>query len=594
MKKSIVVAIGAVLAASGLTACGGSTNNSAAGGGGGGGGGGSAVFTTIDETHPITAGAPMNPFNANGNSFDSYDQMSLGYTQNSSTNPNADYPGLAASWQPVSGGLIVHLQPRAGWSDGAPVTAKDVQTSTAIAFAEGTQPTNLKNVTVKGAKEIEFNEQPGTTNQLFASEVLQTIVVPASEYGAEVPGDIWSIIAASQGKGPAATAAQSKLTALGKKIDTFAPSKDVSAGPFYIERLNPGEALLLKNPHFFDASAIAPKEVVMRNYTGNEEIWTYMEGGQLDAAPYTSMPTNVLKKVLAVAGNQEKNSLSYTAASLAFNESDYPYGVTAVRQALAYALNRKQINAIGEPVSGKPAQTQTGLVDAAVPDWLTSAQQSALNPYAYDPTKATKLLDGAGFHKRGNQWYTAQGKPWKMTIEVCSGFSDWIAAGTYMAHQLTAFGIPTKTALAPDYATYLADIAAGDYPVGFWLNALGPSVANAYDRVWGANINAVGSTPSPSKGDFLHTPSSYDLSGYGRINPNTLTESLPNLTTAQARPVVAKLAAAYDQELPMITLWDYRLVQFVNTKRFTDYPSSQGLLANPPGVWMWNGYVHRK
>jgi len=586
--KKVCLALAVVLSAAGVAACGGSNTDPSGGSKG-------AVFTTIDETHPITAGAPMNPYNASGNSFATYDQIDLGYSQNSSLNPNAAYPGIASSWTLQPGGaLLVHLQPNAGWSNGKPVTANDVKTSVAIAFAEGTQPVNLKSVTVLGSKEIRFNPQPGTTNQLFTSEALETIVVPSSEYNAELPSGIWSTIAASQGSGAAATRAQATLTKLGKKIDDFAPGTDVSAGPFYVERLNSGEALLLRNTHFFAASRIAPKEVVIRNYTGNEEIWQYLEGGELSAAPYTSMPTNVLKKVLSVSGNHESNALSYTAASLAFNEKDYPYGITKVRQALAYLLNRAQITKVGEAVSGLPAETQTGMVDGIVPDWLTSAQRSRLNPYAYSPSKAASLLQSAHFTKRGGQWYMPNGKPFKMTIEVCSGFSDWIAAATYMTKQLTAFGIKSTTGIASDYATYLADIANGDYATGFWLNALGPAISNAYSRVWGANINAVGSTPSPTKNDFLHTPSTYNVAGVGTINPNTLTESLAGLPTAKAKPVVAKLAAAYDQQLPMITLWDYRLIQFVNTKSFTDFPTSDGLLNNPPGLWMWNGYVHAK
>lgn len=556
---------------------------------------GNGIFTTIDEAHPITSGAPMNPYNASGNSFDSYDQIELGYSEDNALNPDADYPAIAQSWQTVKGGLVVHIQPKAGWSNGQPVTATDVQTSTAIAFAEGTQPTNLAGVTILNPKTVRFNEQPGTTNQLFTAEVLQTIVVNASEYNPELPSDIWSVISASQGKGAAASKAKSALQNVAKKIDTFAPATDVAAGPFYIERINPGEALLVKNPYFFAAARISPKEVLMRNYTGNEEIWSYMEGGELDAAPYTSMPTNVLKEILKVKGNKEKISPSMVAASLVFNESDYPYAMTAVRQALAYLFNRPEITKVGEPVSGHAANTQTGLIDSIVPEWLNSSERSKLNPYNYDPAKAVSLLKGAGFTKRHGQWYMPNGKPWTVTIHVPNGFSDWMAAATYMSHELTSFGVPASTGIASDYATYLADIANGDYALGFWLNALGPSVSNAYRRVWGNDVTGVGNTPAPStKRSFLHTPASYDLSGYGRVNVNNLTDSLANLTTTQAKPAVAKLAAAYDQELPMITIWDYILVQFVNTKRFGDFPTSSGLLNNPPGLWMWNGYVHAK
>jgi peptide/nickel transport system substrate-binding protein len=554
-----------------------------------------AIFTSIDEAHSITLGAPMNPYNAKGNSFDSYDQIELGYSAYNPVDPNADLPALASSWQQVPGGLVVHIQPKAGWSDGAPVTSADVKTSTAISFVVGTQPPNLAGVTVLGPKTVRFNEQPGTSNTLFASEVLQTIVVPASEYDAELPSDIWSTISTSLGKGGAAAKAKSQLQNLAKQIEDFAPKTDIAAGPFYIERLNAGAALLVKNPYFFAASKISPQEVVLRNYTGNEEIWTYLEGGQLDAAPYTAMPENVLKQILRVPGNVEKISPSFVAASVAFNEDKYPYGMLAVRQALAYLWNRAQITKVGEPVSGKPPVAQTGLVDSVASAWLSKAELSLLNPYDYNPAKATSLLEGAGFTKKGGQWYMPDGKPWTMTINVPSGFSDWIEAATFMAHEMTAFGVPTTTSLAPDYATYLANIANGDYAVGFWLNALGPAVYNAYRRVWGSDVTGVGNTPAPStKPSFLHTPASYKVPGYGTVDVNSLTNGLSSMPTAAARSAVAKLAAAYDQELPMITIWDYVLVQFVNTRRFTDFPDSSALLNNPPGVWMWNGYVHAR
>ncbi len=597
--KKIVSVLAVVLSAAGLAACGGSNTAPSGGSGGSGGsagkGGGSAIFTTIDETHQITSGAPMNPYNASGNSFGTYDQIALGYNANNSLNPNESYPGIASSWTLQShGDLLVHIQPNAGWSDGKPVTATDIKTSAAIAFAEGTQPSNLQSVKVMGTKEISFIPKPGSTNQLFTSEALQTIVVPSFEYDAELPSNVWSTIAASLKTGAAAKKAQTALAALGKKIDGFSPKTDISAGPFYIERFNSGEALLGRNTHFFAASKIAPKQVIVRNYTGNAEIWQYLEGGELSFAPYTSMPTNVRNRILAASGNKESDALTYVGAALAFNEKDYPYGITKVRQALAYLLNRTEITKVAESVSGNAAKTQTGMIDSIVPSWLTSAQSAKLNPYDYSPSKATALLTSAGFKKKGGQWYEPNGKPWSLTIEAVNGFSDWIAADSYMTKQLSAFGIKASSAIAADYPTYLSNIAHGDYPIGFWLNALGPAIYNAYARVWGSNVNAVGSTPSPTKGNFLHTPATYDVAGVGTINPNTLTESLPNLSTAQAKPVVAKLAAAYSQELPMITLWNYRTVQFYNDTHFTDFPTAQGYLNQAPGLWMWSGFVHAR
>lgn len=564
-----------------------------------------AAFTTIDEARPLTSGAPMNPFNTSGNTFDGYDQMELGYPENSALNPNAYFPAIAASWSVVrgTGALIVHIQPKARWSNGTEVTAADVKLSTAIAFTQGTQPSNLSNVTILGPKEIRFNTIRGAQNQLFTADVLDTIVVPTSVYGREVPSDIWSIIATEEYTGTnkalvkKATAAEAKLTAIGKKIAAFAPATDVSAGPFVTVRINPGEALLAKNKYFYAASKISPSQVVIRNYTGNEQIWSYLIAGELDAAPFTAMPNNVLKEILATKGNKKVTSLSYVSASLAFNEKDYPWGMLAARKAMAYLLNRPKVAEVGEGAAGIPVKYQTGTIDAIVPQFLNPSQVHALNLYKYSTAMATKTLDQAGFKKKGGQWYMPNGKPWKITIETVSGFSDWIAAGSYMASELSSFGIPTTSSIASSYALYLTDLAAGDYSVGFWLTALGPDVASAYSRIWGSDdgFTAVGpKTEHSSVGDWLNTPTTYKLNGR-TVNPGVLTNELSTLSPAGQRPVVAELSALADQQLPVIGLWDYINVQFVNTLHFDDFPIGRdGLLNDPPGVWMFNGYVHAR
>jgi peptide/nickel transport system substrate-binding protein len=64
---------------------------------------------------------------------------------------------------------------------------------------------------------------------------------------------------------------------------------------------------------------------------------------------------------------------------------------------------------------------------------------------------------------------------------------------------------------------------------------------------------------------------------------------------SQQNAIVAKLIAATNYALPVIQLWDYVNVQFVNGRRFTDWPLSNDAMLNAsPGVWMSYGYVHRK
>jgi|GEM_PF-499489 len=612
--KPLVAAIAvATVAATALAGCSSSAAKKSNGGSGGGGTGG--VFTSIDANNKITAGAPMNPFNAAPNMFLGYNQMQLGFSKNDPSDPNALLPGLAASWTSSDSGLTIQLQPGAKWSDGTPVTVADIKTSLAIAYTHGTAGpvasaggtvvagNNFEVSDVKdlGGGKIEIDQQPGVKNLYFQRLVLTATIVANSVYGSQLPADVWSQIAAVQGTDQAAaSAASAKLTAEGKTIAAFAPAKDVSAGPFVETRVNPGEALLDRNQYFYAAAKISPKQVILRSYSGNQQIWGYMNGGELDYAPYTSMPTNILNQVLG-AGYTRIDAPSYVSASIAFNEKQAPYNLTPVRQALAYVIDRDAVTKVGEPVGGIAAPTTTGLVGSQSDSILSSDQKSALNPYKPDTAKATSLLQGAGFTKDASgKWHLPGGQPWTITLQTVNGFSDWIAASTIVANELTAFGIPTTAAITADFATYQKEMAAGKYAVGWWLVALGPQTDKAYARIYGSadgysvsNGQATHNDAAPT--NWEHTPATYTVNGQS-IDPGQLAAQLSTTPVASQQPIIAQLAAATNQELPMIQIWNYTHVMFTLDKRFTNYPKSgqNDLLANPPGVWMMQGYVQGK
>jgi len=574
-------------------------------------GGSTVLFTTVDVGTPITAGAPMNPFNLTNNTFNGYDVEELGWTTNNPADSNQTLPGLAASWSlsPDGRTLTVRLQPGARWSTGQPVTANDVMTSAAIWFTQGAvQLYNLGAVTVVDSKTVRFTQVLGAHNNQFESGILQApdFVVPASVYGHLLPADIWSVIGASLRSGPAATAAGKRLTAVGKQVAAFAPKTDVSAGPFVIQRINAGEALLVKNKYFYAAGKVQPSEVLMLHYAGNEQIWNYMQAGRLDVTPYTAMPANVLSQVTA-AGNTQVSAPSLVAASLAFNQATSPYGQLAVRQALAYVINRDAVQKVGEPISGVTSKTTTGVISSAIGDYLTPGQVAALNPYATDIAKAASLLTSAHFTKQGGQWHLPGGRPWTITINVPSGFSDWIAAANVLKSEFTAFGIPTQVSLASDYSTYLANIYKGDYPVAFWLTALGPGAYSTFNRIYGTydGYVPVGTklkwypTGNPAADNFLNAPPTVHVPGFGTVNPGRLTYRLTsvNLNTQaglrRQNTIMAKLIAATNYSVPVIQLWDYINVQFVNNKRFGHWPIGKNAQLNlSPGVWMTFGYVH--
>lgn len=579
----------------------------------------SGTFTSIYFAHELSPGAPKNPFNALGNAFTTYDQMDLGWSKNSPKNPNAFFPGLAQRWKVTNGGRTVTLwiQPKARWSDGSPVTAQDVRTSIAINYirlgsATSTTPTfNIGSLKVLGQKKLQIEQVPGINYKLYLRTLLLFFVVPNSQYGSQLPANIWSLIADAQYSGTdkdkmtAASDALAKLAQVSKQIASFDPPKNLAAGPFVLQRLNAGEAVLVKNKYYYAAGQIRPSQVVLRNYTGNEQIWNYLISGQLDYAPYTAMPTNILKKILQRKGNKRVDSTSYVEASIAFNESHYPYRLRAAREAIAHVIDRAAVQRVGEPVSGTASKWSDGLIDQATMAWLKPADRALLKPYGHDLRLAASLLTQAGFKKVDGKWRLPNGDPWTIDLNTVSGFSDWIVASSVIANELTSFGIPTKPVLAPSYSTYLQNLAAGNYSVGWWLNALGPSTYTAFQRIYGPpnGYNLVGSNlirykPEDKKGNWLNTPATVKIPKYGTVAPGQLAAQLAEVVgnTSAERKLVTKLALATNAQLPMIELWNYIRVQFVNTNRWTNFPPnhSEALLANGPGVWMTLGYVRPK
>ncbi|HEY3504327.1 MAG TPA: ABC transporter substrate-binding protein [Actinocatenispora sp.] len=605
MRKPVVAVVTAVGTLATVLAAAGCTDSSSSANGG--------VFTTIDGNHPINVNAPINPYNQASNTFVGYNTMQLGWAKNSKTDPNAFYPGLAKSWteSPDHLKLTVKLQPKAKWSDGKDVTAEDVKTSAAMSFTQGggafaVSPGaagGLGDIKVVDSKTIEFDQAPGSANNSFLRNILAMNVIPKSVYGPQMPADVWTTIKTAtdpKADKAAQTKAQNAITSLGKKLVDFGPKKDVSAGPFVLERVNPGEAVLKKNKYFFNAGEIGPQQVVLKNYSGNEQIWNYLIAGQLDAAPYTSTPTNVVNKILDHKGNETIKGFSPVAASLAFNQKYKPLDNVHVRRALAYVIDRKLTTKIGEAESGTAAQTTTGLVGDAANAWLGADGVNKLNQYPHDAAKAEQELKAAGLTKSGKTWMY-KGKPFTLNIQAPTGFSDWIAGSKSISSQLTDFGITSSVKTSADYATYLSEIAEGKYQVGFWLTALGPSTYNAYARLYGPSNGwtqfgaQVKHSPAGKDGNWMGATETANVPGLGTVNPGDLTNQLSQADEAKQKELVAKLAQYSNDQLPAIQIWDYVNVQFANTTRFTNFPKTDSdVLRLSPGVWMQLGYVKKK
>src|SRR6185436_7071174 len=66
-----------------------------------------------------------------------------------------------------------------------------------------------------------------------------------------------------------------------------------------------------------------------------------------------------------------------------------------------------------------------------------------------NPQAATELLERAGYGKRGNQWYTPDGKPFTIRITVEGEARPVMTrAGSMIAQEWRQFGIDASTVVA--------------------------------------------------------------------------------------------------------------------------------------------------
>ncbi|MFI7699783.1 ABC transporter substrate-binding protein [Nonomuraea sp. NPDC049480] len=604
--KRLAAVVAVLGLATATAACSGGTTNRSGGGSGGGG-----LFTTVDVLKPgLDASGPANPWAPKGNSFLGYNAMKLGWVKNHLTDPNQFYPGIAASWEiaPDNSSITLKLQPNGKWSDGKPVTAEDVKLSLGLAYTTGSTAFAVTpgaagaaaDIQVVDDKTVKITQDMSNPSAKFARGVMDSWVVPAHVWGSLMPADFWDKLKTSRGTGAAADKAREEILAMGQKVLAFAPQKDVSAGPFVLERVNPGEALLLKNKNFYNAANVAPDQVKLLNYSGNEQIWNYLSAGKLDHAGFTAMPTDVMNRIKQAPGSNVVKGFSPVAVGMAFNQSKKPYDNVHVRRGLAYLIDRDEVTKVASPEGGTPAVTTSGIHQKPAQEWI-GPELAALEPYKHDVAKAEAEFKEAGLQKKDGKWTLADGKPWKVTMHAPAPFSDWISAQENIKSQLVENGVDAEVVTVADYPVYLEEIAAGKYDAGFWLMALGPAPYDIFQRLYGVSngwTNVAGKVTHSAAGkggNWMGSAEEIDVQGVGKVNPGELTAKLNAVTAEEAKPIMAQLAKTANQDLPAIQLWDYVNAQFTNTTRFTGWPEQDSdVLRLNAGVWMQLGLVKKK
>ena len=395
------------------------------------------------------------------------------YAENSTT----IVPDLA-TWTVANGGrtYIFHLNPKARFSNGVPVTAADVKFSldrvtSYNASGQGPAPYGSSYSNIVGYNRW-FNNgsapKPGVEG-LAGIQVLnpQTVVIhlhtPAGSFLNTM-------------------ALMSAVIVDPAVVKRWGP-KDyeyhaVGSGSFKVQSWTPGrEMVLVPNPYYFGPKPYVSKVVIEENVSPQLQLLRF-EKGQLsfdiniDSGTYLTIRSN--PKLAKLFHKAPYNEIVF----LKMNLSHKPMQNKLVRQALNYAVNKQLLvkvvlNGLGQPASQ--------VLPPKVPGYNTS-----LKPYPYNPGLARELLKKAGYPNG-----------LKLNYYYLSANPDVVRMALILEQTMAAAGFHLQLHAVSQIGTYFPfiinpknnwDLAFSDWPQDY-PNAQ-DFLYNLYERLLTLNPNA--------------------------------------------------------------------------------------------------------
>lgn len=526
-----VLALAGLLGAT-LSACGGSGSGSS------GSGSGPSGTVTVDTGASTSFQADFNPFSPNDNVATNgmvYENLYYFDTVDAS---QVD-PWLATGYTWGDGGKTLTFQLRHGvsWTDGQPFTAGDVAFTFDKMISSPT-PFNEYSLPITAAKA----SGDYSVTLTFSKPVYSDLYYIAGKVDI-LPEHIWKSVA-----DPA----------------TWQNSKPVGTGAFEVGSVTPQVLNMTANPHYYQAGYPKIKTVRFLSYTGNTASNTAIEDGQLDWAG--NYIPNIEKNYLA---KNPKFQLVNIPLSVAFFVPNLKSGPTAqlpVRQAISDALGRDFISQTvydGQAPATNPEALLTpnfaNTIDPSLPARL---------PGAANVAKAQQDLKSAGYTLGSDNMFTdPSGKPLTVTIQVISGYTDYVQDVQIAQQQLKSAGIDLQVQ-SESYQQFTNNQDNGKFELLIDNFGYTPSAYSYYYNLLDSAL-----APKPGSADTI--------GNYGGYNNSAVDADLAAIAgttdAATQKTAFTDIQKHMVDDLPDIPLFEQQNEQEFNGAAVTGFPTK----ANP-------------
>ncbi|MGB0119726.1 MAG: ABC transporter substrate-binding protein [Solirubrobacterales bacterium] len=447
-------------------------------------------------------------------------------------------PGIAESWE-VSGDrktVTFTLDPDKKWSDGVPVTSKDVKWT-------------LENLGEEGEL---FTSYTNNVTSIKTPDD-ETVVIETSKPDARIIGGLLIYILPEHiwGKVP-----------LEELTSTYQPDLPlVGTGPFIVTKFDRGRIIEMdKNPEF---SGGTPKfeQIQFIKYGNQDAVERALQLDEIDIVPEVQATT--FERLGTESDIATVKSPSPAFTELAFNvcpESECPDAEVnpaiqdkAVRQAIGYSVDRERINEI--------ANRGTSFIGhGLLPSFYKAFYEEPAEDYDFDPEKANELLDEAGYTREGDGIRSKDGNELSFNLYVRSESPSNIQAAKLVAEMAREVGIEFNVeVVSVDKLTELTIRHKDGKPAPAFDSFIWGWGGDAYDPSFLLSLMTTGEIGGSS--DSFYSNPEYD---------KLYQEQTGVFDVAERKEIIGQMIDMLQEDMPYLVLSEDPNLQAYRTDRLGD------------------------
>lgn len=501
----------------------------------------------------------FNPYNTKNSSSAPYDQLAY-----FNTNKSEWLPNILSDWSKDGETVTVTIDDRFRWHNGEQVTGEDLTTYIGLEQYFGNSVHEFLEDWTADGQTVEFTLTGENINESVFYDALLNENLPTYR---ETFRPFLEKLKKAEGDEDALSSAKEEL--LNKTI-----SEPIGNSPYKLEEVK-SDLLryeIFEDYPFADEINYPYREVMFAQ--SDQQRWLELTEGELDGHGGFGVQKKQVQnrpERVDVFNPQENACVGHF-----FQLEDEWLGKREIRLALAHiidmeAASKNSNSGILSQYSGIPIR---GIAESWLGDSLEELTYYGSSTEE-DKARAAELLRQAGLEKQNDTWTKPSGDPFKVPLNVISGWNVAVLVGQTIVQSFQSFGIQSELITEEGTAFFSNSWTPGEFKMihvhtGFggyhpYFYYLKPFTSDSNWSMW-------------SPPEEVQVPSTFGdpESSLETMKVGKKVEELRAATdTEKEEQLVKDLAWAFNQSLPYLISMPYSYPQFLTNDDWT-YPADDG------------------